>query len=268
MSVIDYFATKVVPRMYRGKGALHPTETGHITDSLSCVREWDVNIFFIRKGDTIVAIDSGYKDHPALLSECAKVGIDPAEVRAVLLTHVDPDHAGGLDVSCENHFTGAQVYLGKIEENYLTNTYHRKRIGPFGLKNSVTIAPGYKLLEDGDAFRIGEIEVKAFLVPGHTLGHMAYLVDSKLLFTGDSIALNKDGGWCFFGTFNYDSQLNKSSLRTLERRLEGAPITHVLTSHNGYTTDSSSAFAHIGESPDLERRGFVFDEDAPYDCFA
>ena len=91
---------------------------------------------------------------------------------------------------------------------------------------------------------------------------------NTLLFTGDSIALNKDGCWCFFGTFNYDSQLNKSSLRTLERRLEGAPITHVLTSHNGYTTDSSSAFAHIGESPDLGRRGFVFDEDAPYDCFA
>ena len=45
MSVIDFFAMNIVPRMYRGKGALHPAETGQLTDEVSCVREYDVDIF-------------------------------------------------------------------------------------------------------------------------------------------------------------------------------------------------------------------------------
>ena len=68
----------------------------------------------------------------------------------------------------ENHFKHAEVYLGKIEENYLTNAYHRKQIGPFGLKNSVTIRDGYHLLADGEVVQMGNIKVQALLVPGHT----------------------------------------------------------------------------------------------------
>ena len=101
-SLIDTFAIHVVPRMYRGKGALHPAETGRLTDRVSCVREYDVNIFFIRKGETLIAIDAGYKDHPGLLPGCRKIGVDPAGVQALFLTHADPDHAGGLDIHQEN----------------------------------------------------------------------------------------------------------------------------------------------------------------------
>ena len=33
MSLIDYFAIHIVPRMYRGKGALHPAPTGKLTET-------------------------------------------------------------------------------------------------------------------------------------------------------------------------------------------------------------------------------------------
>ena len=268
MSLIDYFATRIVPKMYRGKGALHPAETGFLTENVSCVREYDVNIFFVRKGDAVIAIDAGYKNFAGLPSECAKIGIDPNKVEALFLTHADPDHAGGLDVNCTNNFGGAQVYLGQIEENYLTNAYHRKQIGPFGLKNSVSIADGYRLLEDGEVVKVAGFTIQALLVPGHTLGHIAYLIDGELLFTGDALALNKDGGWCFFDIFNYDSAMNIRSLAALERRLDLDKIRYVFTAHNGYTDDAAAAFAHADTVPDWNRKGFVFDETAPYDCFA
>ena len=54
MSLIDYFAVHIVPRMYRGKGALHPAPTGKLTDVVSCVREYDVNIFFLSKDETLI----------------------------------------------------------------------------------------------------------------------------------------------------------------------------------------------------------------------
>ena len=267
MSLIDYFAIHIVPRMYRGKGALHPAETGRLTDQVSCVREYDVDIFFIQKGDTLIVIDAGYKGHPGLLSGCRKIGVDPADVKALFLTHADPDHAGGLDIRQENYFKNADIYLGEIEENYLTNTYHRKQIGPFGLKNSVTIRDGYHLLADGEVVQIGDVKVQALLVPGHTLGHLCYLIDDKLLFTGDSIALNKEGGWCFFDIFNYDSKLNQESLAALKNRVDLSVIQYVFTSHNGFTDNAQSAFRHIEVIPDLNAKGVLFDEAAPYDCF-
>lgn len=232
------------------------------------MREYDVNIFFIQRGDTLVAIDAGYKDYPGFAEACAVQGIDPKKVQAVFLTHADPDHAGGLDARCENIFPNARVYLGKTEENYLTNVYHRKQIGPFGLKNSVSLRKGYRLLEDGETVRMGEFELTALLVPGHTLGHLAYLLEGGLLFTGDSIALNADGGWCFFDLFNYDSELNSRSLAALRDRIDLDAVRYVFTAHNGFTDDSKAAFRHVDVSPDLGKKGFVFDETAPYDCFA
>lgn len=267
MSLIDYFAIHIVPRMYRGKGALHPAETGKLTDRVSCVREYDVNIFFIRKGGALIAIDAGYKSHPDLLSGCRRIGVDPARVQTLFLTHADPDHAGGLDIRQDNPFINAQVYLGKIEENYLTNTYHRKQIGPFGLKNSVSIREGYRLLEDGEEVDVGGIRVQAFLVPGHTLGHLCYRIDGDMLFTGDSIALNQDGGWCFFDIFNYDSEMNKASLSRLKSRVDLSHIQYVFTSHNGFTRDPEAAFRHTDVIPNLKEKGFLFDPTAPYDCF-
>lgn len=174
---------------------------------------------------------------------------------------------GGLDIRQENAFQNARVYLGEREENYLTNTWHRKQIGPFGLKNSVTIADGYQLLKDGETVQIGDFKVQAFLVPGHTLGHLCYLIDDELLFTGDSIALNQNGGWCFFDIFNYDSRMNMESLKALRNKLDLGRIRYVFTSHNGFTDDPKSAFRHIDTTPTL-KKGRPFDETAPYDCFA
>ncbi len=267
MSLIDYFAMNIVPRMYRGKGALHPSETGTLTDEVSCIREYDVNIFIIRKGNSLIAIDAGYKNYDGFLRECDKIGLDPSNVQALFLTHADPDHAGGLDIDQKNHFTNAEIYLGKIEENYLTNVYHRKKIGPFGMKNSVTIKDGYHLLGDGEVTMIGDIKIQAFLLPGHTLGHLAYLINDEMLFTGDSIALNKNGGWCFFDIFNYDSRLNIQSLQSLRDKLDIDKIRYVFTSHNGFTDDAKEAFKHIDVIPDWKQKNFVFDETAPYDCF-
>ena len=69
-----------------------------------------------------------------------------------------------------------------------------------------------QLLKDGDTLHIGDIKIQCFLVPGHTWGHMVYLVDDKYLFTGDTLWFGVDGDYCpplssgvittFFGTMS------------------------------------------------------------------
>ena len=88
MSLIDTFAIHVVPRMYRGKGTLHPSETGRLMDRVSCVREYDINIFFIRRGETLIAIDAGYKDHSGLQPGCRKIGVDPALMATPMISSI------------------------------------------------------------------------------------------------------------------------------------------------------------------------------------
>jgi len=45
-------------------------------------------------------------------------------------------------------------------------------------------------------------------------------------------------------------------------------IEYLFTSHNGYTGDVTQAFSHIDEIPQWKKKGFVFDDTAPYDCFS
>ncbi len=123
------------------------------------------------------------------------------------------------------------------------------------------------MLKDGEVTWIGDLKTQAFLVPGHTLGHLAYLIEDELLFTGDSIALNKDGGWCFFDIFNYKSILNIESLKALKNRLDLSNVKYVFTSHNGFTDNVQAAFKQIDVIPNWKEKDFVFDETAPYDCF-
>lgn len=266
MSIIDYFAMNVVPKMYRGKGALHPAATGELGFGVRCVREYDVNIFFIQGDRHLVAIDAGYKNYPRLREKCRRIGVDPADVTDLFLTHADPDHAGGLDARCVDPFKNARIYLGKLEENYLTNTWHRKKIGPIGLKNPVRISKEYRLLEDGETVTLGDLKITSLLVPGHTLGHTAYLINDRLLFTGDSLAINETGGYCFFDIFNQDSDLNKKSLAHLGERMSGYDLKAVFTSHNGWTEDVKGAFAHVNTIPVISKAN-PFDKTAPYDCF-
>ena len=144
------------------------TATGELGFGVRCIREYDVNIFFLRGEKHLVAIDAGYKDYPKLMEKCSRIGVDPADVTDLFLTHVDPDHAGGLDARCVDSFKNARIYLGKLEENYLTNTWHRKKIGPFVMKNSVQISKGYRLLEDEETVMLEDLKITSLLVPGLT----------------------------------------------------------------------------------------------------
>ena len=100
----------------------------------------------------------------------------------------------------------------------------------------------------------------------HILGHSAYLVNDRLLFTGDSLAINDTGGYCFFDIFNLDSDLNKKSLWYLKERMADYDLKAVFTSHNGWTEDVKGAFAHVDTIPIISKAN-PFDKTAPYDCF-
>ena len=252
--------------MYRGKEIFKPLNTGWIDENVACVREWVANIFFYQKGETTIMIDAGY-NYDRLAEKMGWLGIDPKSIRHILITHQDTDHIGAVEADSPGLFKKAKLYIGETENRYLTGEVRRKVIYHLYKLPQVTINNKKQLLRDGETLRIGDIKIHCFLVPGHTWGHMVYLIDGKYLFTGDTIWFGADGGYSFISALAEDNRLAVRSLGVLEAKLEkmGAkPL--FITGHTGFTDDFKFAFAHKNKlcSPFKKK---VHDPSAPFDAY-
>ena len=260
------FQKKEMSKMYRGKEIFKPLNTGWIDGSVACVREWVANIFFYRKGDTTIMIDAGY-NYDRLAEKMGWLGIDPASIRHILITHQDTDHVGAVEADSPGLFKNAKLYIGEVENRYLTGEVRRKVIYRLYKLPQVTINNEKVLLHDGEVFDIDGIKIECFLVPGHTWGHMVYLIDDKYLFTGDTIWFGADGGYSFISSLAEDNKLAVKSLAILEEKLKTMGVKPLfITGHTGWTDNFAFAFAHKDQlcSPFKKR---VHDPSAPYDAY-
>ena len=113
------FQKRAMSKMYRGKEIFKPLNTGWIDEHVACVREWVANIFFYRRGGTTIMIDAGY-NYDRLAEKMGGLGIDPASIRHILITHQDTDHVGAVESDSPGLFRGATLYVGETENRYLT----------------------------------------------------------------------------------------------------------------------------------------------------
>ena len=260
------FQKKEMSKMYRGKEIFKPLNTGWIDEHVACVREWVANIFFYRKGGKTIMIDAGY-NYDRLEEKMGWLGIDPKSIRDILITHQDTDHVGAVEADSPGLFRQARLYVGEIENRYLTGEVRRKVIYHLYKLPQVTINNEKVLLKDEQVFHIGEIEIRCFHVPGHTWGHMVHLIDGKYLFTGDTIWFGADGGYSFISALAEDNKLAVRSLAELEARLKKLGVKPLfITGHTGWTDNFDFAFAHKDRlcSPFGKR---VHDPSAPYDAY-
>ena len=260
------FQKKAMSRMYRGKEIFKPLNTGWIDEHVACVREWVANIFFYRKGDAIIMLDAGY-NYDRLAEKMGWLGIDPASIRHILITHQDTDHVGAVEADSPGLFRDATLYVGEVENRYLTGEVRRKVVYHLYKLPQVIIHNKKVLLRDGEVLDIDGIRIECFLVPGHTWGHMVYLIDDHYLFTGDTIWFGADGGYSFISGLAEDNRLAVASLAALEEKLRARGLRPMfLTGHTGWTDNFAFAFAHKTElcSPFKKR---VHDPSAPYDAY-
>ena len=252
--------------MYRGKEIFKPLNTGWIDGNVACVREWVANIFFYRRGGTTLMIDAGY-NYDRLEEKMGWLGIAPGEIRHIFITHQDTDHVGAVETDSPGLFRNAALYIGETEDRYLTGAARRRVIYRLYALPQVTVDQEKVLLRDGQVLDIGGIRVECFLVPGHTWGHMVYLIDDRYLFTGDTLWLGADGGYSFISSLAEDNRLALRSLAALEEKLRVRRLKPLfITGHTGWTDDFSFAFAHRDRLCSPFRRR-VHDPAAPYDAY-
>ena len=252
--------------LFRGKAIFKPLNTGRIDERVSCVREWVANIFFYTKNGVTIMIDAGY-NYARLGEKMGWLDIDPVSIKHILITHQDTDHVGALERDSELLFRNATVYIGEIENRYLTGEVRRKVIHGLYKLPMVKTDNERVLLHDGQILEIDGIKIECILVPGHTWGHMVYLVDDEYLFTGDTIWFGADGGYSFISTLAEDNELAVKSLAKLEQNLRARkrPI-KIITGHTGWTDDLDFAFRYRTEICKPFTKKYT-DPTAPYDGY-
>ena len=262
------FQVKFMSFMFKGKEVFKPLNTGFIDDRVSCIREYVANIYFYTKDGHTIMIDAGY-NYGRLAEKMQWLKINPKEIKEILVTHQDTDHVGAIEKGSDELFSDATIYIGKVENEYLEGHKHRKVFWGLTTLPQVIIDNQKVLIEDGQVFYIGNIKVEAILVPGHTWGHLVYLIDDSYLFTGDTIWFGADGGYAFLNTLAEDRKLQCQSLQRLKEILEKRNLElKIITGHTGWTNDFAFAFAHIDEiCNSLKRKPKVHDPKAPFDGF-
>lgn len=137
--------------------------------------------FLVKFGGNTILFDTGLRAGN-IPSELAKHDVKPEDITTILITHLHPDHFGGLvNTSGKAQYPNANIYVSKPERAYWVDEVRNEAV-----IEALKLYDGrVNLFDFGDEVVQG---VKAIDTTGHTPGHTSYLVESegdKLLVVGD-----------------------------------------------------------------------------------
>jgi len=159
------------------------------------------NILVLNTGDRLVLFDTGmgtsqmFGPTPGkMLANLKAAGIDPKDIDAVVATHAHCDHVWGImaDDGTRN-FPNAQIYISQADFDYWTDGAKLAMKDPAYMqpfvegarKNLIPNRDRLVFVKDGQEFLPG---IQAMSAPGHTVGHMIYMITSD----GRSLAVIGD----------------------------------------------------------------------------
>ena len=119
----------------------------------------------------LVLIDSMTSETVYLIFESIrKLGFDPHNIRHILLSHCHCDHAYGARALSE--YSGAKIWMSKIDEEFIHHPANTEmddlfKVIPFKVDCNY---------DDASPLRVGDVEFRTRLTPGHTPGTTSFFV--------------------------------------------------------------------------------------------
>jgi len=163
--------------------------------------EASINAYLIQIDNKLILVDTGAGELlgpklDKLPNSLRSVGLRPEQITDILLTHIHPDHSGGLTVGGRRVFPNATVHVNKLELDYWTNkSLGEKAPEPtktFFQQVDQTVTPYIKSGQvktfDGEVQLFPGLRTVAGY--GHTPGQTYYVLQSNgqtLVFWGDTI---------------------------------------------------------------------------------
>lgn len=140
-------------------------EPAKVFDDLYFVGDRVVSAWALVTTDGIILFDSnyGFWMDDVVLGGLQKLGLDPARIKYVLVSHAHLDHLGGAKL-LQDRF-GARVVMGEADWDLVAR--FPKRYGTMAPRRDVVAT-------EGMAITLGGTTVRAWLTPGHTPGTLSF----------------------------------------------------------------------------------------------
>jgi N-acyl homoserine lactone hydrolase len=181
---------------------------------------WDTGV-----ADAIAAMPAGqapqdprmthWRRPKTLAGELEAIGVKPADIKYVAVSHTHPDHIGNVAL-----FPQAMLLVQKAEYEWPT---------PFGTGRFKPEHPVTKLEGDHDVFGDGSVTILA--TPGHTPGHQSLLVRLKekgpVILSGDFVHFRENYDNNGVPGFNFDRAQSLASIeriKQIEKNLKATVI--------------------------------------------
>lgn len=138
------------------------------------------NSYLVVEGESAILIDAGV--YVNKVEENLKLFSPKPRLEAILLTHAHFDHIRQLDNIISKYKCPAYIYKAGKQMLYDENKNVSYLDVPFKIKSKKDV----KTFLDGDTLKFGDIEIRCFNTPGHSIDSSCFVINDSM-FVGDNV---------------------------------------------------------------------------------
>ena len=214
-------------------GAPPPRETWYadpakVFDNLYFVGGKIHSAWALTTSDGIILIDTiyPYNSEELIVGGMQKLGLDPKQVKSVIITHGHGDHVGGAKMMQERY--GSRIVMGEPDWKFVENSVNRYGQGETSVKPKRDI-----VAQDGQKITLGDTTVTLVFTPGHTQGTFSLFFPVKD--NGKALTVAYSGGTAFnFVNTVENFQTYIDSQRKMASMAKDLGATVVMSNHSEF----------------------------------
>ena len=177
-----------------------------VFDNLYFVGDRATSAWALTTTEGIILLDAGFHHNVegTIVAGMKQLGLDPARIRYVIVSHGHNDHFGGAKFLQSTY--GARIVMSEADWEHMVTWPQRGSPAPFPDRDVV--------VKDGDEVRLGEAAVRIIITPGHTPGTISPQFDVK-----DGATTHRVGYWGGDGAGHLDPEGIRTYMAAAERFL-------------------------------------------------